>query len=351
MGGGALARFLHLDALPSGVVERLLSRALRLEREPLRDDLRGRVLGLVFLNPSLRTLSSLQAGMAQLGGTTFVLTPGQGTWSLAVEDGAVMDGVEAEHVKEAAPVLAQYADAIGLRAFAGLSSLEGDQGERTLQAFDDACPKPLLNLESAFDHPCQALADWKTLDDLEVPRRGGKIVLHWTWHPKALPLAVPSAVVRMAAQRGMEVVVARPRRFALPAELRARAEGLAARTGGSFRETDDRREACADAHVIYAKSWCATDPYGDAAGDAAARSDHRDWMVAESSFTAARSGARFMHCLPVRRNVVVADEVLDGPRSVVVQQAGNRLHAQKAVLLEMLTDPRPERTRPGHEER
>jgi N-acetylornithine carbamoyltransferase len=331
-----MKRFLDLLDVSEPALTRLLALSREVETRPIRDSLRGRVLGLVFLNPSLRTLSSFQAGMAQLGGSSFVLTPGQGTWRIETRPGVVMDGEAAEHVREAVPVLGQYADVLGVRSFAGGKDLTEDLKEPVLRAFDELSPVPLINLESAVNHPCQALADWKTLDDLDVPGQAGRFVLSWAFHPKPLPLAVPAAVLGMAARRGMEVVVLRPDEFALPREMMSRARRFAARSGGSVRETSVREDALSGAHVLYAKSWQAPSAYGDASAETELRAGLWHWCVAEDWFAPARPEAVFMHCLPVRRNVVVRDEVLDGPRSRVVVQAGNRLHVQKAVLLEML---------------
>lgn len=328
-------RFLDLELLDDQTIASLLTTASALQRDPISDVLRGRVLGLVFMNPSVRTLASFQSGMAQLGGSSFVVTPGQGSWGFETQDGVVMDGTFAEHVKEGIPVLAQYADALGVRCFAEGKDLATDLAEPVLGAIAAASPVPLVNLESEANHPCQALADWKTLDDLDVPR-DGKFVLSWAFHPRPLPLAVPTAVVTMAARRGMDVTVLRPEGYGLPAQVMETAAQAASFSGGAVRETDDRAEAMEGAHVVYAKSWQAPAAYGEVEAEARLREGSRDWCVAEDWFGAAHSGARFMHCLPVRRNVVVADAVLDGARSAVVQQAGNRLHVQKAVLLEML---------------
>jgi len=194
---------------------------------------------------------------------------------------------------------------------------------------------PLVNLESAIDHPCQALADWKTLDDLGIPK-GGKFVLSWAWHPKPLPLAVPAAAVHMAALRGMDVTVLRPEGFELPEPVMEQARAAAELAGGSLRETDDRAEALEGAHVIYAKSWTSPRYYGNPEAEAEFRSGLRDWCVGDDWFETAAPECRFMHCLPVRRNVVVKDSVLDGPRSVVVHEARNRMWAQMAVLHHLL---------------
>lgn len=330
-----MKRFLSLDELEDAQIRHLLELARDLERRPVRDTLRGKVLGLIFLNPSLRTLASFQAGMHQLGGGSFVLTPGKGTWQLETRMGVPMLGPGAEHVREAVPVLEQYADALGVRSFAAGSRLEADFQEPVLQAFAACAQKPLINMESAVDHPCQALADWKTLDDLEVPE-GGRFVLTWAWHPRALPLAVPAAAAGMALRRGMEVVVLRPEGYGLPEPLRARLLAGAARGGGSLQETADRAEALEGGCVVYAKSWASPEDYGDEEAETRRRAGLRDWCVDPSWFAGARAEAPFLHCLPVRRNVVATDALLDGPRSQVVRQAGNRLHAQKALLMELL---------------
>jgi N-acetylornithine carbamoyltransferase len=328
-------RFLDLADFDRAEITDLLSLAQSLKDAPPRQPLAGKVLGLVFLNPSLRTLASFQSAMARLGGASFVITPGQGTWQIESRPNAVMDGAAAEHIREGIPVLASYSDALGVRAFAEGKNLGDDLGESLFRMIEGLCGVPLINLESAMNHPCQALADWRTLDELAVPQRG-KFVLSWSYHPRALPLAVPAAIVHMAAMRGMDVVVARPEGFALPREVMDKARDAARRSGGSVAETADRRSALEGAHVLYAKEWGSTAHYGDAHADAQLRAGLKDWCVREDWFTGASPGARLMHCLPVRRNVSVADEVLDGPRAAVRLEAHNRLIVQTAVLYRML---------------
>ena len=237
-------------------------------------------------------------------------------------------------------MLETYADVLGVRCFPRGESLREDLSEPILTASRELRSKPLINLESAMNHPCQALADWKTLDDLEIPSSGGQFVLSWAWHPRPLPLAVPSAIATMAARRGMDVTILRPDGYGLPPEILDKAQRAANKSGGSVRETADRGEALDGAHVIYAKSWSSTADYSNAEADIARRASLRDWCVDESWFAAAEEDAKFLHCLPVRRNVVVADEVLDGARSHVVAQAANRLPINQAVLLELLTTDR-----------
>ncbi len=327
--------FLDLAQFSRDEVVDLLALAQRLQDRPEPAALAGKILGLLFLNPSLRTLASFQAGMQRLGGTAFVVTPGQGTWQVETRDGTVMNGGAAEHVREAIPVLASYCDALGIRSFAEGKDLAADLAEEQFMRMAHLCPKPLVNMESAVNHPCQALADWKTMDDLSVPRRG-KFVLSWVAHPRALPLAVPAATVHMAAQRGMEVVVLRPDGYALPDEIMAKARAAAAASGGAVTETSDRDIAMSGAHVVYAKEWGSPQHYGDADAEARARAPLGGWCVREDWFQRAQSDCHFMHCLPVRRNVAVADEILDGPRSRVIREASNRMVVQMAVLHRLL---------------
>jgi N-acetylornithine carbamoyltransferase len=328
-------RFLDLADFSRDEIVELLALAARLERQPEPRALAGKILGLLFFNPSLRTLASFQAAMSRLGGSSFVISAGNGTWQLETEHGAIMNGASAEHVREGVPVLSHYCDALAIRAFASGKDLAADLAEKQFLEMANLVEKPVINMESAVNHPCQALADWKTLDDLSVPRRA-KFVLSWVNHPRGLPLAVPAATLHMAAMRGMDVVVARPEGFALPQAIMDKARAAAAASGGSVRETHDRREALEGAQIVYAKEWGYTAKYGDAAADLAARATLADWCVRNTWFDTAANDCRLMHCLPVRRNVAVADEVLDSPRSVVQREAYNRLIGQMAVLHRLL---------------
>ncbi len=317
-------------------IRALLDLANRLDIQPEPEALRGKVLSLLFLSPSLRTLASFQAAMTRLGGGSFVISPDMSIHGIETRPGIVMDGAAAEHIREAVPVIASYGDAIGIRAFAERKDLEHDMAEVEFNALIELIDTPYINMESAMGHPCQNLADWKTLDDFEIPANGGKFVLSWAYHPRVLPLAVPTSTLYTAARRGMDVTVLRPEGFELPEALMQKAAEAAAANGGSVTESDNRAEAMEGAHVIYAKSWSSTRHYGDKIGDQKLREELIDWCVDESWFANARKDCRFMHCLPVRRGVVVADAILDGPRSIVIPEARNRMLAQMAVLHRML---------------
>ena len=317
-------------------IKALIDLANRLDASPEPEALKGKVLSLLFLSPSLRTLASFQAAMTRLGGGSFVISPEMSIHGIESRPGIVMDGAAAEHIREAIPVIASYGDAIGIRAFAERKNLEHDMAELEYNAMTDLIETPCINMESAMNHPCQSLADWKTMDDFAIPANGGKFVLSWAYHPRALPLAVPAATLHMAAMRGMDVTVLRPEGFELPAPIMQKAIFAAEASGGSVTQTDDRKAATQDAHIIYAKSWSSTRHYGDKLADQKLREQHLDWCVDEAWFGNAQKDARFMHCLPVRRGVVVADEILDGARSIVIPEARNRMLAQMAVLHQML---------------
>jgi N-acetylornithine carbamoyltransferase len=331
-----MRRFNDLADFSHDEIKDLIALAERLDKHPEPRALEGKVLSLLFLSPSLRTQSSFQAGMIRLGGGAFVISPEMSIHGLESRYGIVMDGQAAEHVREAVPVIASYGDAMGVRAFAERRDLQHDIADKDFHTLTALVDKPWINMESAIGHPCQSLADWKTMDELGIPAAGGKFVLSWAYHPKALPLAVPAATVHMAAARGMNVTVLRPPGFELPPAIMDKARSAAAKSGGSVTETADRREAMTGAHVIYAKSWSSTRHYGDKLGDQALREELVHWCVDEPWFADAKPDCRFMHCLPVRRGVVVADRVLDGPRSVVIQEARNRMLVQMAVLYKML---------------
>jgi N-acetylornithine carbamoyltransferase len=331
-----MRRFNDLADFSRDEIKDLIALAARLDAEPEPRALEGKVLSLLFLSPSLRTLSSFQAAMIRLGGGSFVISPEMSIHGLESRYGIVMDGVAAEHVREAIPVIASYGDAMGVRAFAERRDLAHDLADTDFKGYTSLITdKPWINMESAIDHPCQSLADWKTLDDLAVPANG-KFVISWAYHPRALPLAVSAATIHMAAKRGMNVVHLRPPGFELPPAVMDKARKAAAEAGGTVTETTDRREAMEGAHVIYAKSYSSTRHYGDKLGDQALREELVQWCVDEPWFANARPDCRFMHCLPVRRGVEVSDRILDGSRSTVIQGARNRLYAQMAVVYRMM---------------
>ena len=330
--------FNDLANFSSAEIRELIALARRLDENPEPRALAGKVLSLLFLSPSLRTLISFQSAMVRMGGGTFVVSPEMSIHGLESRSGIVMDGVAAEHIREAVPVIASYGDAIGIRAFAKREHLDEDLADREFRELTSLVDTPYINMESAINHPCQSLADWKTLDDLGIPANGGKFVLSWTWHPQPLPFAVPAATMHMAALRGMDVTVLRPEGFELPGDIMDKAHQAAAMGGGSVTETNDRSSAMQDSRVIYVNSWASARHYGNKCAEDEIKPELRDWCVDEPWFENAASDCCFMHCLPVRRGVAVTDRILDGPRSIVIAEARNRMLVQMAVLHRMLSN-------------
>ena len=317
-------------------LERLLESAMRFKSgDDQSKPLAGKSVALVFFNPSLRTRASMQVGVYELGGNAVVLEPGGTSWTLEHRDGAVMDGDKTEHVAEFVHVLERYCVAIGVRTFAALKNWEEERCDPILNAFAKYASVPIVNLESAMHHPCQSLADMMTIrEKLGAGRK--RVVLTWAWHPKALPMAVPNSFALAAAQMGHDLVIAHPCGYELDDELIATVRERAGSSGGSVAMTNDIDGAFAGAEVIYAKSWGGKQFYGDTNRDLAERAQYRGQWIVDEDKMSRTDKAVFMHCLPVRRNVIVTDSVIDSCSSVVIDEAENRLHVQKAVLAEQL---------------
>jgi N-acetylornithine carbamoyltransferase len=227
--------------------------------------------------------------------------------------------------------LGQYAALLGIRCFPAMESWEGDMADALLKKIVALSPVPVVNLESADEHPCQALADMMTIKETLGGFTGRKLLVTWAYHPKALPHAVPRSALRAASRLGMEVTLAHPEEFPMEGALVRECQEQAALSGGSFQVTHDRVGAYDGQEIVYAKSWASLPYYGDWKKEQEMREQYRAWQVTEETMERTAE-ARFMHCLPVRRNVVVSDGVLDGPASIVTQQAANRQYGQMAVL-------------------
>ena len=310
-------------------LDQLIESALRFKSGDDRSrPLEGRSVALVFFNPSLRTRASMQVGIYELGGNAVVLEPGGTSWTLEHRAGAVMDGDKTEHVAEFVRVLERYCVAIGVRTFAALKDWNEERTDPILNAFARYASVPIINLESAMHHPCQSLADMMTIrEKLGTGRK--RVVLTWAWHPKPLPMAVPNSFALAAAQMGHDLVIAHPPGYELDEEL---IEQL-----GNVEITNDIDAAFSGAEVIYAKSWGAKQFYGDADRDLATRAQYRSKWIVDEEKMARTNNAIFMHCLPVRRNVIVTDGVIDSTASVVIDEAENRLHVQKAIMNEYIS--------------
>jgi N-acetylornithine carbamoyltransferase len=318
-------------------IDHLLALAARVKRGEITGGLERKVLAAIFLDPSLRTRSSMETAMFLHGGHALVLEPGRGSWALETEDGAVMDGATVEHIKEAARVLARYADALAVRVFPKGTDWAVEREDRVIKDFARFSDKPVINLESSRRHPCQALADAMTLRERLGETRGKRFVLTWAWHPKALPTAVPASAAIAAARLGMDVVVTRPPGFDLDPEDLSLIRRIAGESGGSVELCDDIDAGVSGADAVYVKSWGSLEAFGRPEDERVLREPFREWRLTERRLKRTKGGAGIvLHCLPVRRNVEIDDAVLDGPNSVVVDEAENRLHAQRALLLEIM---------------
>jgi len=294
----------------------------------------GCSVALVFFNPSLRTRASMQVGIYELGGSAVVLEPGGTSWTLEHREGVVMDGDKTEHVAEFVRVLGRYCVAIGVRTFASLKNWEEERTDPILNAFAKYSEVPIINLESAMHHPCQAMADMMTIQE-KLGEGRKRVLLTWAWHPKPLPMAVPNSFALAAAQMGHDLTIAHPPGYELDDELMEQIRRQAAAAGGRIAVEHDVDKAFDGVEVVYAKSWGSRDFYGWVEKDVSTRAQYREWIVDEQKMGRTRR-AIFMHCLPVRRNVIVTVGVIDSASSVVIDEAENRLHIQKAILAKLL---------------
>ncbi|MDR6560134.1 MULTISPECIES: N-acetylornithine carbamoyltransferase [unclassified Arcicella] len=300
-------------------VQALVKEALLYKKAPYADKHlgRNRTMGLLFFNSSLRTRLSTQRAAQNLGLELMVMNVGQDGWGLEFEDGAIMNGDKAEHIKEAAPVVGQYCDIVGIRSFPTLVNREEDYSEKVINQFVKHTGKPIVSLESATRHPLQSLADLITIEELKTKPRP-KVVLTWAPHVKALPQAVPNSFAEWMNAADVDFVITHPEGYELAPEF-----------AGNAKVTYNQEEAFKDADFIYAKNWSSYEQYGKILNQDPA------WMVTMDKMKLTNN-AKFMHCLPVRRNIVVEDAVLDSHHSVVVQQAGNRVWSAQVVLKQIL---------------
>ena len=280
---------------------------------------KNRTLLMIFFNSSLRTRLSTQKAAMNLGMNVMVLDVNQGAWKLETERGVVMDGDKAEHLLEAIPVMASYCDVIGVRAFAQLSNKAEDYEERIIEQFIRYSGRPVFSMEAATRHPLQSFADLITIEEYKKKERP-KVVLTWAPHPKALPQAVPNSFAEWMNATDYEFVITHPKGYELAPEF-----------VGNARVEYDQRKAFEGADFIYAKNWSAyADPnYGKVL------STDRDWTV-DAEKMALTNNAFFMHCLPVRRNMIVTDEVIESPQSIVIPEAMNREISAQVVIKRIL---------------
>ena len=312
-----MKNYLTLEDIPN--LQQAVDQVIALKKEPYSNEYLGRqkTLGMLFFNPSLRTRLSTQKAAQHLGLKTMVMNFSNEAWALEFEDGTKMSGLRSEHIKEAAAVVSQYCDMVAIRAFASLTDKHKDEEEQVLHNFSRYASIPVINMESATAHPLQALADAVTINEQRLTKRP-KIVLTWAPHPKALPHAIGNSFSRMVQQLDADFVIAQPEGYELNPEITKNTPIIY-----------DQEEAIKDADFVYAKNWCSYSDYGKILKTDA------QWMLTAKKMKLTNN-AKFMHCLPIRRNVVVTDDVLDHPNSLVIEQANNRTYAAQWVLKQLL---------------
>ena len=312
-----MKRFLTVDDI--GNLELALNEAREVKMNPYAWQALGKnkTIILLFFNSSLRTRLSTQKAAMNLGMNVIVLDVNRDGWKLETEMGVIMDGDKPEHIKEAVPVIGRYCDIIGVRSFAAFENRDYDYNETILNQFIQYSGVPVISLESATRHPCQSFADLITIEEYKKVKRP-KVVLSWAPHPRALPQAVPNSFAEWMKKADVEFVITHPKGYELAPEF----------SEGATIEYDQKK-AFEGADFIYAKNWASYSQYGQIL------SIDKTWTVDQQKMNLTNQ-AKFMHCLPVRRNMIVTDEVIDGPKSIVIDEAANRVVSAQVVIKRML---------------
>lgn len=335
-----MKHFLTTTEYTQKELKKIIQSALNMKKSGWKKTLKGQILSMFFFNPSLRTRLSFIAAMDRLGGLAIDLSSGSGGFPLEFEKNSVMDKNTSEHIKEAAGVVSRMSNAIAVRASdlvttssesVSVSSWDEVKKDTILQNFAKYASAPVINMESNVYHPCQGLGDAMTITEKLGNPKGKKYVLTWVNHPKALPMATVNSQFMSACDLGMDVVIVHPKGWELDTGILKVARERAKLASGSLSVTNSQDEAFKDADVICAKSWGAIKNYGNWDKETKTKKNLKHWIVDKAKM-ALTNDAYFMHCLPVRRNVEVTDEVLDSPASIVIDQAENRMWIQMAIL-------------------
>jgi N-succinyl-L-ornithine transcarbamylase len=314
-----MKQFFSIDDVSD--LSELFKEGMEIKSDPFstKGSINNRSICLLFLNPSLRTRLSSQKAAQNLGVDVTVFDVGVGGWQLEFADGAIMNGNKAEHIKEAAAVIGTYFDLVAIRAFAKLEDREEDYSEQVLSQFIKHCPVPVVNLESSTRHPLQAFADLITIESHKKTEKP-KVVLTWAPHPRALPQAVPNSFSLWTQKANYDLTITHPEGYELAQEF-----------AGNAKIEYDQKKAFEGADFIYAKNWSSYFEYGKIL------TEDKKWMIDEAKMKLTNQ-AKFMHCLPVRRNVVVSDEVIDSEHSLVIEEAGNRIVSAQTIFKKLLSE-------------
>ncbi len=326
---------ISLSDLEDNVLDEVLELSARLKRRPARSELAGRTVGMLFFRGSLRTRASFEAAVHQLAGHVVNLTAMSDFWELEDREGTVMDGRAPEHVKDAAAVLSRYMNALAIRPAPLGVSWEVDRRDERIRTWARHSSVPVISMESALWHPLQALADLMTLREHLGELKHKELAITWVHSPQPASAAVVHSLLHAALRAGMRVRLSHPPGYELDGSVVSEAEEIAKSRGGELVKDLELAEAVRGAQVVYARSWQSLETYGNPTLTASQRSRSVGWRVDEKLLSLGRD-ARLMHAMPVRRNVEATDEVLDGPRSLLYEQAANRLPSQMALLVNLL---------------
>ncbi len=326
--------FINTENWSKAEINQLLIHANQLKNNPVNSSLLNKSIALLFLNPSMRTRTSFEVGIQQMGGMAVILQPGKDAWGIEFEDGVVMDGDSEEHIKEVAAVLSTYVDAIAIRAFPKFVDWEIDKQDLVIRAFAKYASVPIINMETIV-HPCQELALMMTIKNHLGTVKNKKFLMTWTYHPRPLNTAVANSGLSITSKFGMDVTLLCPNEdYVLDSKYIELAQKNCEEQGASFSISHDINSAYKDADFVYAKSWGALPFYGDVEAEWNQRRKYHHFMVDQHKMSLTNN-AKFSHCLPLRRNIKATDAVMDADYCVAIEEAENRLHTQKAMLMSL----------------
>ncbi|AOE50610.1 N-acetylornithine carbamoyltransferase [Kangiella sediminilitoris] len=326
-----MKHFLTTEHWSHSSLQELIDFAVELKQNKFQPLLKEKSVALLFFNPSLRTRTSFELGVHQLGGQAVVLQPGKDAWPIEFELGSVMDGDAEEHIKEVAQVLSEYCDLIAVRAFPKFKNWQEDRQDKLINALAEHSIVPVINMET-ITHPCQELAHIMTLQEQLGDLKGKKYVLTWTYHPKPLNTAVANSALMIATKFGMDVTLLCPtEEYVLDEHYMNLGHTYSSEHSNQLTVSHDIDSAYDNADIVYAKSWGALPYFGQWQQEKVIRDQYKHFIVDEQKM-AKTNNALFSHCLPLRRNIKATDAVVDSKNCVAIQEAGNRLHVQKSIM-------------------
>ena len=332
-----MKNFITTDNWTRSDLQEILDYAKYLKKERFQDTLKNKSVALLFFNPSMRTRTSFEIGIQELGGYAVVLHPGKDAWPIEFEMNTCMDGDSEEHIIEVAKVLSEYCDLIAVRSFPKFNDINEDIADNVIKSFAKFASVPVINMET-ITHPCQELAHILSLQEEIGDLDGKNYLLTWTYHPNPLNTAVANSSLLIASKFGMNVKLLCPTDdYILHESFTSKAQENCSNNNSSFEITHNIEDGYSNADIVYAKSWGAINYFNDAKNEKILRDNFKHFIVDEEKM-ALTNDARFSHCLPLRRNIKASDGVMDSDYCIAVQEAANRLHVQKSLLTTLLKD-------------